>query len=309
MAGITTSCRECRYKPARIKIGNKFGKLTTLYPIYENSKDIPSHWFCQCDCGKTIKVNSNQLASGNILSCGCLKIQINIENIQKYNQQKEFQPNKYIQLDDNTILGFVGDKSFIFDAEFYYLVRQFKWHIDSDGYIRAIIKKGDRKEKYKTKSSIGLHQLILDTVYNNYVADHINRDVRDNRFCNLRLSTQSQNVLNSHTTNKTGYKGVSLYKNKYMAMARSSQTHKKVYLGTYSLPEQAAKAYDKYIFKERGWYAKLNFPEYYQQEINQQHQEYYRDFLNRISQLSDDINIQQIWKRILERNMEDIYGK
>lgn len=44
--------------------------------------------------------------------------------------------------------------------------------------------------------------------------DHINRIKTDNRICNLRLATRSQNCSNTrlHTRNKSGHKNVSLHK-------------------------------------------------------------------------------------------------
>jgi hypothetical protein len=59
------------------------------------------------------------------------------------------------------------------------------------------------------KTTIYLHRLILRTPKNKY-ADHINGDVTDNRFCNLRNATPRQNNQNRGicSRNKTGIIGV-----------------------------------------------------------------------------------------------------
>lgn len=52
--------------------GKTFGYLTALEPTEKRyRKDII--WLCRCQCGKNAEVPATRLASGNTLSCGCLK--------------------------------------------------------------------------------------------------------------------------------------------------------------------------------------------------------------------------------------------
>lgn len=46
-------------------VGRKFGKLTVI------ERDETSTWKCKCDCGKIVSVATNNLTSGNNISCGC----------------------------------------------------------------------------------------------------------------------------------------------------------------------------------------------------------------------------------------------
>lgn len=73
-SGNTTSCGKCVYKDIS---GQKFGKLTALYPLIKNGSKIKDRWrsifwVCKCECGGTKKVTSGHLNSGDTRSCGCI---------------------------------------------------------------------------------------------------------------------------------------------------------------------------------------------------------------------------------------------
>jgi len=51
--------------------GQKFGRLTAVRPTEKRNNEYIV-WECRCDCGNTTYVNSNNLVSGDTLSCGCL---------------------------------------------------------------------------------------------------------------------------------------------------------------------------------------------------------------------------------------------
>lgn len=64
---------ETRVKPGQRDItGQRFGRLTALYPTGARSKGGRLIWHCQCDCGGQVDVPLNQLRSGYRKSCGCL---------------------------------------------------------------------------------------------------------------------------------------------------------------------------------------------------------------------------------------------
>lgn len=311
--GVTTQCRGCRFKHSTIDIlpQQKYGRLTTLYPVDKSViQEIPKSWMCECECGNIVEINSSRLASGNTRSCGCLHYEAVSQTIKEYNNNKGFTPNSYIQLDEFTIAGIINDKTFIFDYIFYPLLRKYKWFLDSDGYVKTHIPLNDKtiylvNEKCRT---VAMHQILLDTIYNGYVADHINGDILDNRFCNLRLVTQRQNVVNSRVKNKYGYRGIVLSGSRYMALARRKDDKKKEYLGMYTTAEEAARAYDKYVFDRDGWFAKLNFPNEYKELIEKQHYEYYSWLEENADTLSNNLIIKDMWHKIIasiqqERNV------
>jgi hypothetical protein len=79
--------------------------------------------------------------------------------------------------------------------------------------------------------------------------DHINGDGADNRLCNLREATCSQNGQAPNrrlmTNNKSGYTGVSFHAERKRWMAMIAVNGKRKWLGGYSSPEEAHAAYQK----------------------------------------------------------------
>lgn len=72
--------------------------------------------------------------------------------------------------------------------------------------------------------------------------DHINGDKADNRACNLRVVTKSQNQRNSkrRSDNKSGHAGVCRKKNRWIAYI--NKNGKRVYLGGFDNVEDAISA-------------------------------------------------------------------
>ena len=60
-------CKKCGDKFRVDYTGKVFGYLTVKSYDEETKK-----WICECKCGKTVLVKSNNLLSGNTASCGCL---------------------------------------------------------------------------------------------------------------------------------------------------------------------------------------------------------------------------------------------
>lgn len=88
--------------------------------------------------------------------------------------------------------------------------------------------------------------------------DHINGIRDDNRICNLREATQSQNCRN-HRMNKnntSGYPGV--FKIRKGWGAGIGMNRKWTFLGVYGTPEEAFEAYKKEALKLWGEFANLD---------------------------------------------------
>lgn len=51
--------------------GQKFGRLTALYRLYNYHKRDCVYWLCVCDCGNLIEVKGCNLRNGATKSCGC----------------------------------------------------------------------------------------------------------------------------------------------------------------------------------------------------------------------------------------------
>jgi len=76
-------CLQHRGEDGMVNIaGQRFGRLTVLYPTSKRDRKGSVVWHCRCDCGNEIDVAQGRLACGNSQSCGCLKQEIckNIHN-------------------------------------------------------------------------------------------------------------------------------------------------------------------------------------------------------------------------------------
>jgi len=86
--------------------------------------------------------------------------------------------------------------------------------------------------------------------------DHINHNKSDNRICNLRECTRSQNRANTLPRGRCKYKGVCLNGNKYQAQI--CHNNKQYFLGRFDTPELAALAYNAKAIELHGEFAYLN---------------------------------------------------
>jgi hypothetical protein len=90
--------------------------------------------------------------------------------------------------------------------------------------------------------------------------DHVNGDKLDNRRCNLRVVTRSQNNMNAakHRNTTSKYKGLS-WRAGLGKWQVSIQRDKRIYhLGHFVDEDDAAKAYNEAAVLLFGKYAKLN---------------------------------------------------
>lgn len=143
-------------------------------------------------------------------------------------------------------------KYFIVDSSDYTSVSQYRWHLRGSYLCRKETING-------VATIIYLHKSLLNVPKEGTV-DHINRDPLDNRRCNLRACTPQQNAANKrlHSNNTSGFKGVwwNKQRRKWTSTLRSGG--KRYYLGYFTDPIEAAKAYDKVAKEIWGDYARPN---------------------------------------------------
>lgn len=111
---------------------------------------------------------------------------------------------------------------------------------------------------------IKLHRLaffLLDGEWPPEEIDHINGDVHDNRWSNLRKCSREENSRNKrkYVTNKSGFKGVYPSGDKYGVKIQVNGHP--IYLGLWLTPELAAQQYDKAAKHYHGEFANLNYPQ------------------------------------------------
>lgn len=76
----------CRNKMKNINYkdisGQRFGRLTALYPTLERDTKGSVKWNCRCDCGNDCLATEDVLVHGNVQSCGCKKEEVQ-QNVYK----------------------------------------------------------------------------------------------------------------------------------------------------------------------------------------------------------------------------------
>jgi hypothetical protein len=203
-------------------------------------------WRCRCKCGAIVVVTSGQLLSGGTKSCGCYSAEIAGKRLSEFNKRY----NDY-DLSNEYGIGYTSKgESFWFDLEDYERIKDYCWHYHHTGYLVA--KDGNRH--------ILFHKLIMDDLENHFDIDHIEHDPApanryDNRKCNLRVVTRSQNNMNRHIgkNNTSGVKGVCWHSRDNEWRAQIGYRGKNIHLGGFQNFEDAVaarkQAEEKY-FKE-----------------------------------------------------------
>lgn len=65
----------------------RFGRLVAKYPLEERKKRKVM-WRCECTCGNEIDVAATYLSNGDTKSCGCLKKDLEKENLRNKFDEK-----------------------------------------------------------------------------------------------------------------------------------------------------------------------------------------------------------------------------
>lgn len=136
------------------------------------------------------------------------------------------------------------------DEDFDYLSR-WKWRLQSKGYPVTTM-------GISAKSFL-MNRIILKAKQGQQV-DHINHNKLDNRKCNLRICTNSQNHMNikKYLGKTSKYKGVYYDKSRNKWAADIKLNKKKIRLGRHEKEEDAALAYNAAAKRYFGSFALLN---------------------------------------------------
>lgn len=152
-----------------------------------------------------------------------------------------------------------GKFALVDDEDYSSLVAMGKWCADFSGCewrAQRTIWRAPRRIK------LYMHRILLNAP-DGVEVDHINGDSLDNRRCNLRLCSPTENQRNRSlaSNNSSGYKGVywDPHRNRWIARIKVNGTRK--HLGRFMSAEDAARAYDQAALRYYGEFAKTNLRE------------------------------------------------
>lgn len=183
-------------------------------------------WYCKCLCGNPnlIPIRGDCIKSGEIKSCGCLNIEKAIERCKK--QFKKY--NKY-DLSGEYGVGWTSNtnREFYFDLEDYDKIKDYCWSETPNSYIFS--------GSFGRKTL--MHRLVMGVDDASKDVDHRYHNKNDNRKCNLRICTRSQNSMNSKDV-----VGVHWDKSRRKWLATIKKDYKQIFLGRYDNIEDAIAA-------------------------------------------------------------------
>jgi hypothetical protein len=143
----------------------------------------------------------------------------------------------------------------IVDDEDFDWLSQWVWtSTGNGGYVRRQVRNG------LTCVVVVMHRLVIDAPDGTEV-DHINGNKLDNRRCNLRLATSSENHCNRAKyvgTYSSQFKGVSWHSASRLWRAQIKVNRRAMHIGYFRTEVDAAIAYNEAAQKHHGAFASLN---------------------------------------------------
>ena len=142
----------------------------------------------------------------------------------------------------------------LIDADRFAELSERKWQLGRDGYAVRNYWVSGRQFK------LSLHVAVAGS-REGLMLDHINGNKLDNRACNLRHVTATQNSVNRGPRPGSRFKGITLHKSRGKWQAVIKSGGRQFYLGLFETDVDAAKAYDQAARIYHGEFARLNFPD------------------------------------------------
>ncbi|MED3976143.1 AP2/ERF family transcription factor [Priestia megaterium] len=145
---------------------------------------------------------------------------------------------------------------FIIDEEDYHIAEKYPWRINRQGYLRCNHSKGGEL------SELLFHRVIMGVNDPKILVDHRDRNPRNNKKSNLRLTDylgNSRNVSKWSKPTSSKYKGVSVTSDgMYLVSIRTGTEEAGRIRERYDNEDVAGYVYNLYAIKYFGEYASLN---------------------------------------------------
>lgn len=145
----------------------------------------------------------------------------------------------------------------ICDIDDYEIVSNHLWHAVWNKYTKSYYASTNIRNSDGKRQTMHMQRAIMNAPKGMFV-DHINHDTLDNRRCNLRLATKSENMMNRRRVkpNSSGLKGVyKKSKNKWYAIV--TVRGNRINLGIFETKDEAYAAYCEAALKYHGEFACL----------------------------------------------------
>lgn len=142
-----------------------------------------------------------------------------------------------------------GQEIWVNDED-YERLKDLKWYCSREEFIYTV----------EDGKNINIARFIIP-IPDGFFPDHKNTNAHDNQRLNLRVANKFQNAYNRklRTDNVSGYKGVHRLGQCYASWnARINVEEKRINLGCFGSPEDAARAYNEAAEKYHGKFARLN---------------------------------------------------
>ena len=240
--------------------GQKFGRLTVVGRAPDRVVPSGQHktmWWCKCNCGNSeLKaIDSYSLTHHRTESCGC---------IQKETVSKMFSNPNDIDLSGEYGIGYTSKgERFFFDLEDYEKIKGITWFICTGNMENYVAGHNDDGK------IVLMHRLVMNYDGPCDIDHKHGKETRnDNRKCNLRIATRSQNNANSNDVrSNTGVLGVHQLQHNGKFRAYIQYNNTSVRLGDFEKIEDAIaarkKAEEQY-FNEWGYdFSQTSDPDYF----------------------------------------------
>lgn len=145
----------------------------------------------------------------------------------------------------------------LIDDDDYELISKYKWHAVKQPRKNFVI-------YYANSGIVGrMHNFLMRPQSSKILVDHIDHNGLNNQRSNLRLCTESQNIINSRIAIKhsSKYRGVSWSNFSQRWLANIICQRVRYHLGSFKNEIDAARVYDRKAKKLHGKFAMLNFPD------------------------------------------------
>jgi len=148
----------------------------------------------------------------------------------------------------------------LIDEEDYEKVMKYTWQIATREAKKGLYYFYTDIYKNNKPKRIMLHRYLMDCIpHDGKIVDHKNGKTLDNQKENLRFCSHGENMRNSkkRRNNTSGYKGVTYYKSRNKWTATLMVNRKSIFLGYFTTPELAYKAYCEAVEKYDPMYGRI----------------------------------------------------